>query len=51
MTKSRQKFDSAFEAKIALEALREDATDENKVVSLRQKGAIDDPLTEILRAG
>ena len=25
--------------------------DENRVVSLRQKGAIDDPLTEILRAG
>ena len=25
--------------------------DENSVVSLRQKGAIDDPLTEILRAG
>jgi len=25
--------------------------DENGVVSLRQKGAIDDPLTEILRAG
>src|SRR5208337_4562580 len=24
---------------------------ENRVVSLRQKGAIDDPLTEILRAG
>ena len=24
---------------------------ENKVVSLRQEGAIDDPLTEILRAG
>src|SRR5246500_2204148 len=27
------------------------AMDENRVVSLRQKGAIDDPLTEILRAG
>jgi hypothetical protein len=27
------------------------AMDENGVVSLRQKGAIDDPLTEILRAG
>ncbi len=26
MTKSRQKFDAAFKAKIALEALREDAT-------------------------
>ncbi len=26
MTKSRKKFDSAFKAKIALEALREDAT-------------------------
>jgi len=25
--------------------------DENRVVSLPQKGAIDDPLTEILRAG
>ena len=25
--------------------------DENRVVSLRQKGAIDDPLTEILQAG
>ena len=25
--------------------------DENRVVSLRQKGAIDDPLTEILRTG
>ena len=24
---------------------------ENKVVAFRQKGAIDDPLTEILRAG
>ena len=24
---------------------------ENRVVALRQKGAIDDPLTEILRAG
>ena len=27
------------------------AMDENKVVYIRQKGAIDDPLTEILRAG
>lgn len=26
MTKSRKKFDAAFKAKIALEALREDAT-------------------------
>ena len=26
MTKSRQKFDAAFKAKVALEALREDAT-------------------------
>ncbi len=26
MTKSRNKFDAAFKAKIALEALREDAT-------------------------
>jgi transposase len=26
MTKSRRKFDAAFKAKIALEALREDAT-------------------------
>ena len=25
--------------------------DENRVIALRQKGAIDDPLTEILRAG
>ena len=24
---------------------------ENRVVALRQKGAVDDPLTEILRAG
>ena len=26
MTKSRQKFDASFKAKVALEALREDAT-------------------------
>jgi hypothetical protein len=28
MTKSRKKFDAAFKAKIAVEALREDATGE-----------------------
>jgi hypothetical protein len=27
------------------------AMDKNRVIALRQKGAIDDPLTEVLRAG
>ena len=34
MTKSRKKFDAAFKAKIALEALREDATALSRGVGL-----------------
>ena len=36
MTKSRKKFDAAFKAKIALEALREDATVPDKPARSRR---------------
>ena len=40
MTKSRKKFDAAFKAKIALEALRDDAT----VPELAERPAVHDPV-------